>query len=161
MRELVQLSPQGSFKTGPNLLDLGVVDLKQFHANLCEIGERAKHAFEAGCYVEVISLRLQFYDLLLRMFWVAKNGKGKIFAPDDKRMFGGLIEDCNVLGLDPTLVERLRDFNRARIEAIHKYALGSTGYDALKHQCEIHQGLGRDLRIWVWNEIGEPWAGPC
>lgn len=58
MSELVQLSPEGTFKTGPNLLDLGVVDLEQFHTNLVQIGDRATRAFEAGCYVEVISLRL-------------------------------------------------------------------------------------------------------
>lgn len=94
------------------------------------------------------------------MFWVVKNKKGKIFSPDDKKMFGGLIEDCSALGLDRTLVDRLRDFNRTRVDAIHKYVLGATAYDALKHQCEIHLELGRDLRIWVWEEIGESWTGP-
>lgn len=160
MRELVQLSPKGTFKSGPNLLDLGVVDLEQFHKNLSGIGDQARHSFASGCYVEVISLRLQLYDLLLRMFWVVKNKKGKIFSPDDKRMFGGLIEDCATLGLDTTLVERLRDFNRTRVDAIHKYMLGATDYSALKRQCEIHLELGRDLRVWILNEIGQPWTEP-
>lgn len=159
MRELVQLSPKGTFKKGPNVLDLGVIDLEQFHRNITEISDRAKYALDIGCYLEVLSLRLQYYDLLLRIFWIVKNTKGKIFSSKDKRMFGELIKDCAVLGLDHSLVERLREFNRTRVDAIHKYMIGATDYNALKKQCDIHMELGRDLQIWIWNEIGDPWAG--
>lgn len=105
----------------------------------------------------MISLRHQFCDLQLRMFWVARNRKGKIFSRDDKRTFGALIEECQILDLDETLVKRLKDFNRSRVDAIHKYMLGVTDYEALKRQCDIHKELGKDLREWVWKEIGEPW----
>ena len=45
-------------------------------------------------------------------------------AQFDKRMFGTFISDCEALGFDATLTKRLRDFNQARIDGIHKYLLG-------------------------------------
>ena len=158
MLELVRLSPAGTFKNGPNLLTLGIVDLGRFDANFREGSKRSKKAIEAGCYMEVISLRLQHMELYLRMFWVARNKKGLIFEDNDKRTFGVILADCKRIGLVPELAERLGRFNKSRIDAIHRYLLGATDYEAMRDACTENKGLDSELREWVMNEIGIPWT---
>ncbi len=154
MAELIQLSPPGTFKTGPNLKTMGVVDIERAFDNLKEGPGRTRHALEQGCYLEVISLRLQHAELWLRMFWVVKNNQGKIFEPNDKRPFGAIINDCGNLGFRSDLVVRLREFNQHRINAIHKYLLGVTDYDELKAVCMKTTGLDGEVGEYVRNEIG-------
>lgn len=158
MLELVRLSPPGAFKTGPNLLTLGVVDVNQFYSNFKEGPERAKKAFEAGCYMEVLSLRLQHIELWLRMFWVAGNKDGRIFESTDRRPFGAILKDCEKVGLAPNLVARLDGFNASRIDAIHKYLLGVTDYNGMREACVENTGLDTEVREWVMKEIGVPWT---
>ncbi len=141
MNDLIRLSPPGSFKSGPNLKALGVADVDRAFKNLREGPERNKRALENGCYLEVISLRLQHIELWLRMFWVARNKKGKILDPNDKRTFGVVVNDCAVLGFRPDLVVRMKEFNEHRINALHKYLLGATDYVELKEVCEENTGL--------------------
>ncbi len=57
------------------------IDIRKAFDNLKAGPSRAKHALEQGCYLEVISLRLQHAELWLRMFWVVKNKRGRIFEP--------------------------------------------------------------------------------
>src|SRR3972149_1552452 len=154
MNELIRLSPPNPFKTGPNLKTMGVVDVDQAFENYKEGAERSKHAFENGCYLEVISLRLQHIEFWLRMFWVARNKKGKIFDPNDKRTFGVIISDCANLGFRPDLVVQMKEFNEHRKNAIHKYLLGATNYDELKKVCEANTGLDREVWEYVQNEVG-------
>jgi hypothetical protein len=158
MLELVRLCPPRTFKTLPNLLTIGVADLDQFYSNLQEGPERSKKALDAGCYMEVLSLRLQHIELWLRMFWVARNKGRHIFESTDKRSFGVILKDCADIGLDPDLCARLRHFNQSRIDAIHKYLLGATDYDAMKDACMKNKGLDVDVREWVMNEVGVPWV---
>lgn len=157
MLDLMRLSPPATFKKGPNLLTLGVVDLLQFITNFQEGPERSKKAFEAGCYMEVLSLRLQHIELWLRMYWVARNNNGQIFEVTDKRPFGAILKDCKKIGLDETLTVRLERFNQSRIDAIHKYLLGVTDYDGMRDACIENKGLDTEVREWVMNEIGVPW----
>jgi len=158
MRELVRLSKPETFKTGPNLLTLGVTDVDIFFKNFKEGEFRAKKAREAGCYMEVISLRLQHMELWLRMFWVVRNKGARIFDPDDKRSFGTILKDCKALGLDGALVVRMERFNQSRIDAIHKYLLGATDYEGMQAECGEHQGLDAAVRDWILKEIGIPWT---
>ncbi len=158
MQELVRLRPFGTFKTPPNLLTLGVVDLDQAFLNYKEGASRSKHAYNAGCFIEVISLRLQHIDFWLRSFWVARNHKGKIFDATDKRTFGVLVTDCEKLGFDASLVQRMRSFNVSRVESIHKYLLGAIRYDDLKPVCDAHQGLDADVGNYVREQIGVVWT---
>lgn len=158
MQELVWHQPPGTFKKLPNLLTLGVVDLKQASLNYEEGASRSKHAYEAGCFIEVISLRLQHIDFWLRSFWVARNRKGQIFDPTDKRTFGLLVADCEKLGFDPSLVQRMRSFNQSRVTSIHKYLLGAIRYDDLKPICDAHKGLDMDVGNYVCKEIGVTWT---
>jgi hypothetical protein len=160
MEELVRLSPPGTFHTLPNLLTLGVVDLAQFTANMREGPDRSRVALAHGCYLEVLSLRLQHMDFWLRAFWVAKNPRRKVFEADDKRTFGTLITDCERLGVEPGLVARMRQFNADRVDGIHKYLLGVTSYEALKETCLASQGLDGEVRAYVCGQAGVPWQ-PC
>jgi hypothetical protein len=154
MKELIPLSPSGTFKTGPNLIAMGVVNVDMAFGNFKEGPDRTKHALEQGCYLEVISLRLQHAELWLRMFWVAKNQQGRIFEPDDRRTFGAIINDCSNLGFRQDLITRLREFNQHRINTIHKYLLGATGYAELRLVCETSTGLDGEVGEYVRNEVG-------
>lgn len=158
MQELIKLSPSGTFKSGPNVKKLGVVDIEKAFQNFEEGPDRAMHAMKNGCYMEVISLRLQHAEFWLRMFWVVKNSSGKIFDPNDRRMFGGIIEDCAKLGFRQDLVARLKKFNRDRINAIHKYLLGATDYGELQKVCDDSTGLDGEVGEYVRREVGLPIA---
>lgn len=154
MQELIRLSPSGTFKTGHNLITMGVVDVNRAFENLKEGLSRTRHALEQGCYLEVISLRLQHAELWLRMFWVAKNQRGKIFEQDDRQTFGVIISNCSNLGFRLDIIDRLREFNQHRINAIHKYLLGATDYDELKGVCEASTGLDGEVGEYVRSEVG-------
>ena len=152
--ELIRLSPEGSFMILPNVKTMGVLDIERSHKNFQEGPHRSRHAFEQGCYLEVISLRIQHTEFWLRMYWVAKNAKGKIFEENDRRTFGAIINDCSRLGFRSDLISRLRDFNEKRIDAIHKYLLGVTDYDELKAVCESNTGLDREVQEYVVSQVG-------
>ncbi|MEH2011965.1 hypothetical protein [Nostoc sp.] len=154
INELETLSPPGTFVKGPNFTSLGIVDVQRAFRNLQEGGVRCKHAMEQGCFIEVITLRVQHTELWLRMYWVIKNKKGKIFSSKDKRTFGQIIKECNALGLDPNLVTRLCDFNQARVDAVHKYILGETDYESLKEICILFQGLDKEVGDYVRGSLG-------
>jgi hypothetical protein len=124
MNELVRLSPEGMLSL-PNMETLGVTDFGMAFQNLKEGAERTRNAFDNGCYLEVISLRLQHIEFWLRIFWVAKNGKRKIFEADDKRTFGTITNNCSDLGFNTDLISKLNSFNSYRINAIHKVYSGS------------------------------------
>lgn len=156
MQELIRLSPPTTFKSGPNLLSIGVTDLEKAFENFKEGPKRSHHALQNGCYLEVISLRLQHAEFWLRIFYVAKNKKGKIFEPDDKRMFGNIINGCKQLGFSSDLTKQLKDFNHHRINAIHKYLLGETDYDELRKVCDDSNGLDGEVGKYVRDEIGIP-----
>jgi len=156
MKELISLSTPNEFKKLPNMYLLGVIDVERATNNLKEGPERTKNALNNKCYLEVISLRLQHAEFWLRMFWIAKNKKGKIYDPEDKRTFGVIINECKQLGFRPDLIDRLLSFNEVRINAIHKYLLGATGYDELSEVCAKSHGLDGEVSEYVRNEIGLP-----
>jgi len=156
MNELINLSSSNTWKSLPDMYSLGVIDFERAFNNLKEGPERTKNALNNGCYLEVISLRLQHAEFWLRMFWVARNKKGKVFDSDDKRTFGVIIKDCSNLGFNSDLVRRLIEFNEHRINAIHKYLLGATEYDELRDVCDKSCGLDGEVGEYVRNEIGLP-----
>ena len=155
MQELIMLKP-GKIVELPGLQTIGVSDLNQAMANLVEIANRSKHALQHNCYIVVISLRLQHIEVFLRIYWVAQNRYGKIYTTGDKRTFGQVIEDCASVGMRKELVTALKEFNRHRINVIHKYLLGATNYEQLRAVCEQHANLVQDISLYVAAEIGKP-----
>lgn len=155
MREIVEKRPDGSVVVLPNVFTIGVTDLSKAVANLIDGPKRTRHAMEHECYLEAISLKLQWAELWLRLFWVAKNG-GKIFERNDKRTFGVIVHSCEELGFDPSLARQLRAFNEKRIDGVHKYLLGAIDYVELKAVCDEYEGLETLVMKYVARQIGVP-----
>lgn len=145
-------SPPGTFKlycgsgTGAddNILD----HLK----NINTIGDRIKHAINAGCLLEVISLRLQIIDYWLRVYFV---NKAKLAKKRGKE-FGLLLGQCKNLGFDQGLYEKLLIFNKHRINAIHGFVVGKILYEKLNAVVTESKPLTVDVIIYVLENCGEP-----
>ena len=110
----------------PHLDLAGLENLDQALANVLQVGERAHHAFAAGCYVEVIALRSQSAELVLRLYLAAKAVPATQIDPDDRRRLGALITDARDLGFDPDCVAALQAFNSDRRSGLHRFLLGAT-----------------------------------
>ena len=149
-------SGKGTFLILPNAAALGVCDYERAGRNLAEIPERGVVAYQSGCFIEVIELRMQYMDFWLRMYWVVKNDAGAVFVENDRRTFGRVITDCEEVGLPPRLVKRLRAFNTDRIEAVHKYLLGATDYQGLRVVCDSHGALQEVVKEYVVKAVGRP-----
>ena len=91
------------------------------------------------------------------MFWVARNKDERVFGINDKRPFGVILNECKKSGLDSDIAARLERFNQNRVEAIHKYLLGVTNYDAMRNACMENTGLDAEVGEWVRKQIGVPW----
>jgi len=151
----IAAAPPGTFVALTNLKNLGILDVPRAVNNYIEGAARAKAAMAHGFFIEVINLCVQHAELLLRILVVHEKGNGYVIPAGDKRTFGQIIEECS--GTMPTaLVDRLRDFNRSRIEAVHKYLLGGTDYAALKQACSKSKGLDRDVYEYVIAKVGRP-----
>jgi hypothetical protein len=79
----------------------GMVNSQQALVNIGESITRADRAFELGCYIEAMSLRLQHMELWLRIFLFARRGTGKLFTKQDKRPFGQFSWSANKSDLTP------------------------------------------------------------
>ncbi len=156
MRELIALSNPGEVISLPSFDSIGLLNFDKAFKNLNEIMERADRAETLGFFVEAISLQLQHTEFWLRMFWVAKNPKGRIFAPGDKSTFGQVVEKCAKLNFEPGLTEELRRFNQHRTDAIHKLLLGGTDYDELGEVCQKYRDLPRQVGQHVRGLVGIP-----
>lgn len=156
MQEVIDLGESGDILSLPSLHSIGTDDIDRAIKNLSEIAGRTGYAIEQGCYLEAISLRLQLIEFWLRLYYVAANGKGKIFALYDRRTFGKIVHDCAQLGFEPALINRLSEFNKRRIDAIHKYILGATDYDELQRVCEQSAVLPDQVCDYVGRKIGLP-----
>jgi len=153
--ELIALSPIGTFRRFPNLSTAGLHNLEQAVANFVEVGERATHAYQVGCYIEVLTLRSQSAELFLRVYLAAKLALAPSFPANDKRPLGALIKECEVVGLDSATIESLRKFNTDRISVVHHYLLGSQPYDALRNVCDQSRDLIKDLVAVLSTDVGE------
>jgi len=124
--------------------------IHQHLANFDELSSRITHATEAGCVIEVISLRLQVMDFWLRTYFENR-------APRElvrEREFGRLLRQCFDLGLPESLYIPLKAFNKKRIDAIHGYVVGSVSYDALRPASADADRLLRDLVIFTVSNCG-------
>jgi len=153
MNELIKQG-NGSFKKLPNVLKIGVIDVQRSANNLMGSVLKARSAYINGFYIEAISLVLQHIDFHLRMYWVIKNKKGKVFDETDKVFFGQLINNCKDVGFNNVLADKIKDFNTNRVKAIHKFALGEIEYNDLKQVCDTHRNLEVEVFNYVRDEIG-------
>jgi len=156
MLELISLKPDGTFLHLPNAFTLGISDLDKQVRNLKERPGRIYRALSNGCFIEVIALRVQYIEIWLRIYWVIKNEQHQIFSPGDKKTFGHVINDCAKCGFRHDLIDRLKQFNKERVNAVHKYFLGDTDYAALEQVCKQTAGLDREIVKYVVAEIGVP-----
>ncbi|MGB3081188.1 MAG: hypothetical protein WBB31_19050 [Saprospiraceae bacterium] len=139
----------------PNAKDIGIIDASKAAENLSIIVERAKNALGSKFYIEFISLKIQYLEFFLRIFWVTKNPDRKNITDKDQKFFGTLINECKTFGFNTDLIDKINDFNTERIKAIHKFLMGATSESELKIICDKYSKLGNELQEYVINNCGQ------
>lgn len=139
----------------PNAKNIGIVDANKALENLSIIVERAKKAFENQFYIEFISLKIQYLEFYLKIYWVIKNPDNKVLDENTQKFFGTLINECETFGFEPALLNKIKDFNSTRVKAIHKFMMGATSEAELKIVCEKYLKLGNELYNYVVDECGQ------
>ena len=125
-------------------------EVEQSMRNWDEVSRRITHARAANCLIEVVSLRLQYMDVWLRIFF-----ENTPHTDKRQREFGRLLEQCFKLGLDKSLYDRIIIFNRHRIAAIHGYMVGKVSYESLAEAVRDSDGLAEALCEFVVLMSGE------
>jgi len=150
IKKALSTFPHGTFKLFRG--DGTGVDetIEQHMKNHERFGIRIKHAKEVGCWIEVISLRLQVIDYWLRVYFVNCASAGS----SRRREFGRLLEQCRELGFDNNIYNKLCVFNEHRINAIHGFIVGRTDYDKLKDVVSESETLITEAIIHVLDNSG-------
>ncbi|MFC3198256.1 hypothetical protein ACFOET_11595 [Parapedobacter deserti] len=138
----------------PKSSNIGIINAQKALENLSIIVARAKHALQAGHYIEFISLKIQYIEFYLKIFWVTKNPAGAILDQDSRKLFGAIINECESFGFDKKIIADIKDFNETRIKAIHKYLMGGTDEQELQVVSLKHSKLGNAVYEHVINECG-------
>jgi len=125
-------------------------EVEQAIANLGELSQRVQNARATNCLIEVVSLRLQYMDIWLRVYF-----ENVPHQESREREFGRLLKQCLGLGLDKGLYDRLHDFNRNRVKTIHGYLVGVISYDKLAEVVVQSDGLSERLVEFVLVNSGE------
>jgi hypothetical protein len=125
-------------------------DILQSMENKEELLRRITHARNSGCFIEVISLRLQHMELWLRFYY--NNVPHK--EPRHQE-FGRLIRQCFEAGLDKHIYDRISAFNRDRRISIHGFLMGSNKYDDFYKTVIDSDGLSEELIKFVVLNSGE------
>ena len=146
----VENEPPGTFKI-LTAVGAGVEAYIQQHLkNYAELQSRITHGANAGCFIEVISIRLQVIDFWLRIYFANQRATNY----DRRREFGALVSQCHALGLSDDVTSRLLAFNRTRIDAIHGYVVGTTDYQKLEQAAAVADSLLRDVVVFVVSNSG-------
>lgn len=125
-------------------------EVEQAMANLGELAERIRHAKRSNCLIEVISLRLQYMDVWLRVYF-----ENVPHTELRQQEFGRLLKQCLGLGLDKRLYDEIYKFNKDRVKAIHGYLLGVMRYQDLEEVANESDGLSEKLAEFVLINSGE------
>ena len=139
----------------PNAKNIGIIDFNKSLENLSIIVERAKSALKNKFFIEFISLKIQYLEYFLKIYWVSKNPDNEILDENNRKFFGTLINECKDYGFDPVLIDKLNEFNTERVKAIHKFLMGGTTESELEIVCEKNSKLGNELYNYVLDECGE------
>jgi len=146
--EAIRSSPPGTFKlfrateTQP--------EVEQSMTNREDLAARVQHARSSNCFMEVISLRMQYMDVWLRVYY-----QNTPHAAPRKREFGRLLKQCLTQGLTKDLYDRIHRFNKDRVKAIHGYLVGLIAYDQLSAVVSESDGLSEELTEFVLLNSGE------
>jgi hypothetical protein len=112
-------------------------------SNREELYSQIQYAKAARCFIEVLSLRLQYLDVWLRVFFENTPHHGR-----RKREFGWLLEQCLNQGLDKKLYDRIARFNEDRVKAIRGYLIGLTTYAEIeKNSARFRGPVGISRRV--------------
>jgi len=126
-------------------------EVEQAMANLAELAQRIRHARLANCLIEVISLRLQYMDIWLRVYF-----ENTPHQEARQQEFGRLLKQCFQQGLEKDLYDKIHKFNKDRVKAIHGYLVGVMKYDDLAPVVAESDGLSEALAEFVLVNSGEP-----
>jgi len=120
-------------------------------AAIDELPNRVAQARAADCWIEVLSLRLQYLDRWLRVFFANVPNAGA----RREQEFGRLLRQCFNLGLDKALYDRLHAFNKMRRDAIHGFLVGTISYAEIKDVTIKTDGISEAVAAWVLQNCGE------
>lgn len=126
-------------------------EVEQSIQNKDELALRIRQARASNCLIEVVSLRLQYMDIWLRIYY-----ENTPHQEERKQMFGPLLKQCLHQGLDKSLYDRIFKFNKDRVDAIHGYLVGKMKYDDLTTVVAESDGLSEELAEFVLMNSGEP-----
>jgi hypothetical protein len=147
--ETIRSEPEGTLKLFRATEEQPEVE--QAMANHAELDRRVRHAKQSHCLIEVISLRLQYMDIWLRVYF-----ENTPHQETRQQEFGRLLKQCLKQGLDKTLYDRIYKFNKDRVKAIHGYLVGVMKYDDLGAVIAESDGLSELLAEFVLTNSGEP-----
>jgi hypothetical protein len=125
-------------------------EVEQAMANLGELAARVQHARSVGCLIEVVSLRMQYLDIWLRVFY-----ENRPHEAPRQREFGRLLRQCFDVGLEKDIYDQILKFNDDRVRAIHGYLVGRIGYNELDAVVAESDGLSERLAVFVLENAGE------
>lgn len=125
-------------------------EVEQSMANVAEISGRIRHAKATNCLIEVVELRMQYIDLWLRVYF-----ENTPHTEKRQRYFGRLLEQCLKQGLEKRIYDRILEFNRHRVNAIHGYLVGKMQYEHLAGVISESDGLAEVLTEFVLLHSGE------
>lgn len=146
--EAIRSSPVGTFKLYRATEEQPAVEQSMNNRN--ELVARVWHARNSYCLIEVISLRIQYLDRWLRIYY-----ENVPHQEPREREFGRLLKQCLKLGLEKSLYDRIQKFNKKRVHAIHGYVLGSIAYEELYVVVAESDGLSEALEEFVILNAGE------
>jgi len=138
----------------PKSQNIGIINAQKAIENLSIVVDRAKNALQNENYIEFISLKIQYIEFYLKIFWVTKNPNNAILNHEDRKFFGTIINDCKDFGFDSSIIFDIKDFNDTRIKAIHKYLMGGTDEQELKAISLKYSKLGNLVYQHVIDECG-------
>jgi hypothetical protein len=146
--EAIKSSPEGSFKLFKATEEEPEVERSM--ENRAELSKRIQIAREHNCLIEVISLRIQYMDLWLRIYF-----ENVPHENDRQQEFGKLLRQCFDLKLEKVLYDTILKFNKDRVKAIHGYLIGLTSYTELENVVKESDGLSERLAEFVLTNSGE------
>lgn len=146
--DAIKSSPPNTFKLFKTTEENPEVE--QSIRNMSTVANKIALARSANCLIEVVSLRLQFMDVWLRIYFTNTEQIER-----RERDFVKLLKQCFRAGLQKDIYDSILQFNKHRVEAIHGYLLGLTSYEVLSGVINESDGLAEQLAEFVLLNSGQ------